>query len=1003
MKNILILIGLFIGAFAFAQEPVKTVFINPGEDIQNIINANPENTLYILKEGTHRLQRINPKPNDMIIGEPGAILNGSKILEDWQYEAPYWTHVLTDGYISGLNNADYCCKCEQEAPGREPNKSCMYWHSLFRDDKPLWRENRLAGVNNLPDTLGRKIVGTDTTYGMIVKPFYGDWYYDLDKKKIYVLEDPRGHRLEITYNWQGADFAIRGSNVNDVVVKGLIIEKYTPTWGAVTYSNASDSTSFWKIENNDIRLNHSIAIVGVGNSIVRSNKLNHNGQKAISIVKTKSLPSGKMTIVDNNEMAYNNFARFNPNWDAGTKFIRNNGIILRNNEVHHNWSHGLWSDIYNFNTVYEGNYIHDNWGSGIFHEISYDATIRCNRLENNRHRLMIPSPGPDYIQSLYISTSSNVEIMHNYIREDSSGRALIVVQSPRGSNEYGLLCTNNINVHDNEIVYSFRPVQHISGLLVSTKTLNTCGYPQNIRFEDNHYHMRNPYPNWKYFAHRDTMPGGQTVHSWDDYRGFGYEQNGTFDTIINDYVQPEACKDIPQQMLVKAKVFLDCITDDDGSKMTPISTETMTNYHPFSGEPWHYSGRDVSPKLPEDFVDWVLLQIRDAADPSTVLQEKAALLLQDGRIVDAYPSLRGVAAPGDTLDGVVFYDLIPDYPYVLSVKTRYKTVTQANHSVILPNDIHYDFTNTDNVTNPEDYRLKPSGIYALRGLYPVFATQDTICMGDTITIHVSNQEGVPSLGGGNWHLEWLDGYGNDTSIQVAPSHTTTYRAFITNTLGCNEEGAVTITVNQKPDVLIDGDSMIRQGDDYTYQADTIVDSHIYQWRVAGGNYTELSNGKISINWTADLPYQVCLQEISSNGCTSDEICMQVYVDNDQDGYNSTDDCDETNPDIHPGATEIPDNGIDEDCDGEDLVTRVYELDGQFIRIYPNPAGHFINVISGDNRLYHLSLYTIEGKLILQEKNSNRIDVSAIIDGSYLLEVKDIKTREKIIEKVVIHK
>ncbi len=51
------------------------------------------------------------------------------------------------------------------------------------------------------------------------------------------------------------------------------------------------------------------------------------------------------------------------------------------------------------------------------------------------------------------------------------------------------------------------------------------------------------------------------------------------------------------------------------------------------------------------------------------------------------------------------------------------------------------------------------------------------------------------------------------------------------------------------------------------------------------------------------------------------------VDNDLDGFSENEgDCDDFNNTIYPGAQEIEDNGIDEDCDGEDTFSTLVDVD-----------------------------------------------------------------------------
>lgn len=144
-------------------------------------------------------------------------------------------------------------------------------------------------------------------------------------------------------------------------------------------------------------------------------------------------------------------------------------------------------------------------------------------------------------------------------------------------------------------------------------------------------------------------------------------------------------------------------------------------------------------------------------------------------------------------------------------------------------------------------------------------------------------------------------------------------------------------------------------------------------------------------------------EIPYNGIDDDCNISTLDNDLDQDGFLLVDDCNDTIPTINPNAVEIPNNGIDEDCDGRDLVSSIYELGNSTLNIYPNPATEVINIEVKGNLKYESILYDYGGKSILINSNQNQIRTSSIPIGTYLLEIKDLTTGQKVVERIVIEK
>jgi len=470
------------GELAPQQSPAaasaQTITLSSGDDIQSAVDANPENTQFILSAGIYRMQNIAPKNGDGFVGQVGAVLNGSQILsfEPDPQGSGFWTaNANHDAWPYG--NA-----CLPGYP------LCYAPQDLFIDSRIQLRVSALDGLQ------------------------MGTWYFDQAANQVYLPMDPTGHLVEV-----GMQPAAFSGNATGVQIQNLIIEKYEThaQFGAI------QSSSAWTVENVECRWNHGAGIsLGSGSQILHS-FIHHNGQIGIKLTGTDNIGElGTDMMAANNEIAWNNYAGYDYQWEAGgSKFLFTSGLIVEGNYVHDNYGPGLWADTDNFGTQYKANVLFNNEREGIRDEANYDTVIRDNMVRGNGNNESIWSwgnvtPWLWNAQILLLDTSRASLSSNNAEVPADGGNGITILNQTRPAGPFGAHVSADDTVQGNTI--TFLASNGASGFVDDTGGNTATGN----RFNANRYLLRIGDENsthWYWFSALD----------WVGFKASGQETNGT--------------------------------------------------------------------------------------------------------------------------------------------------------------------------------------------------------------------------------------------------------------------------------------------------------------------------------------------------------------------------------------------------------------------------------------------------------------------------------------------
>lgn len=158
------------------------------------------------------------------------------------------------------------------------------------------------------------------------------------------------------------------------------------------------------------------------------------------------------------------------------------------------------------------------------------------------------------------------------------------------------------------------------------------------------------------------------------------------------------------QSVVRAKVFLEGFYDTSQGNMrtTLADNGVMPLAQPYNSVPYSYNGTETLTEIPDDVVDWVLIELRDGNNVNTILGRRAALLRRDGQVIGINGGL-----------GVAFSDLLPNEYYITIYHRSHVAVISSVPVDLVDVSNVYDFTVSGSAALGTGQLKNMNGAYAL--------------------------------------------------------------------------------------------------------------------------------------------------------------------------------------------------------------------------------------------------------------------------------------------------